>query len=296
MRPFTHLTSPENPRLRKLYRLIREHRYRRRTGLFVAEGLRLVLRALEAGLTIRQLFLCPDLPHNPQDQPQLWQQLEHRLPSHLPCFQLTPSLMRKVAYRQNPEAVLAVFQQPRWSLPDWPGSSSAEQPPAACRPVRLSDQPLLLVAVGVSKPGNLGAMARTAAAANADALLVADAPIDPFNPNALHASTGAVFTLPILAAPSSAVIDFLLRHRIRILAADVHASLPYTQTDMTAPIALVIGAEDRGLDPLWLQTAQHHGACITIPMPGKIVDSLNASNAAAVLLFEALRQRQRLRS
>ena len=169
-----------------------------------------------------------------------------------------------MAYRAEPEGVLAIVEIPQRELPPRPS--------------------LLLVAVGIEKPGNLGAMARTADAAGADALLVGDANADPWNPNAIRASTGAVFTLPIL--------DTTPEHTRQLEARKVAAVLgaPHKHTDerYTDPTAFLIGAEDAGLTAAWLAVAD---TTVEIPMQGAAADSLNASAAAAVLLFEARRQR-----
>lgn len=276
----TGITSTDNPRIKAVVRLLREHRERRRTGLFVAEGRRQIQRAMAADLVLHELYHCPGLA-TPDD---FLQTLPHDLQTL--AIQVSEPVMRKMAYRENPEDVLAVFSQPQASLTQLDRQlESAKDPKHGCTP-------LFLVAMGTSKPGNLGAMARTAAAAGCTALLVADAPVDAFNPNAIHASTGAVFRLPVVGETSAAILAFLKRHRITLIAAVVQASQSYTEVWLTGPTALIIGAEDRGLDENWRQAAQELGRCVTIPMADSIVDSLNASNAAAILLFEALRQRR----
>jgi TrmH family RNA methyltransferase len=169
-----------------------------------------------------------------------------------------------MSYRAEPEGVLAVFDVPRRELP------------AAAT--------LVLVAVGIEKPGNLGAMARTADAAGADALLVADAVSDPWNPNAIRASTGAVFTLPI----AEVTLDEVRALDVQKIAAVVGAPTRHSEADLTPPTALLIGAEDDGLDAAWRDAADLQ---VTLPMRARTVDSLNASTAAAVLLYETLRQR-----
>jgi TrmH family RNA methyltransferase len=243
-----------------------EQRERRATGLFVAEGRRAVTRALEAGLTLRELYVCPAL-----DRPGAAPMTPGKGAA---VFEVTDALLRKMAYQENPEGVLGVFEQAGKSLDDLgPARGGAE---------------LWLVAVGLAKPGNLGAMARTAAVAGATGLLVADGVVDIYNPNAIRASTGAVFTLPIAAAPSGEIRQFLSGRGVRIIAAAPGAKAAYTRADLTGPVALVIGAEDTGLDDAWLGA----GETVRIPMQAGAVDSLNAGVAAAVLLFEARRQRE----
>jgi TrmH family RNA methyltransferase len=214
--------------------------------LFVAEGPREVERARAAGLRIRATYFAPELLQ--------WDEGE----------EVSARVLAKMAYRAEPEGVLAVVEIPERTLPD--------------------DASLVLVAVGIEKPGNLGAMARTADAAGADALLVADANADVWNPNAIRASTGAVFTLPIVEATRDDVAALSLQK----VAAVVDASTAHSDVDLTNPTALLVGPEDEGLDPAWREAADMH---VAIPMHARSVDSLNASTSAAVLLFEAVRQR-----
>ncbi|MDX6476942.1 MAG: methyltransferase, TrmH family [Gaiellaceae bacterium] len=239
------ITSPDNPRIKDVLRL-RKSRERRRAGLFIAEGQREVERARAAGLRIQATYFAPEL--------LAWDEGE----------EVSARVLAKMAYRAEPEGVLALVEIPRRTLP------------AAAS--------LILVAVGIEKPGNLGAMARTADAAGADALLVADANVDPWNPNAIRASTGAVFTLPILEVRRDEVAA-LPQTRI---ATVVDSSRSHSDTDLTRPVALLVGSEDAGLDAAWLELADE---TVSIPMRGTTTDSLNASTAAAIVLFEALRQR-----
>jgi TrmH family RNA methyltransferase len=243
------ITSLENQRVMEVVRL-RRGRERRATGLFVAEGIREVERALAAGLTIREMFVAPELLPD-------WE------PQHART-EVSSRVLAKMAYRAEPEGVLAVVEAPQHTLP--------------------ANATLVLVAVGIEKPGNLGAMARTADAAGADALLTAEAQTDPWNPNAIRSSTGAVFTLPIVETTLEEIAALDL-HRV---AAVVGAPTSYTNPDLTQPTALIVGAEDAGLDARWRETADIQ---VAIPVNGKTADSLNASTAAALLLYETLRQR-----
>lgn len=241
------IASADNQRVKDVVRL-RRARERRATGLFIAEGVREVERAREGGLTIRETFVAPEL-----------------LPRWSgPHTEVSARVLAKMAYRPEPEGVLAVVEAPTHTIP--------------------TKATLLIVAVGIEKPGNLGAIARTADAAGADAILVADARTDPWNPNAIRASTGAVFTLPIV----DATLDDVAALPQRKFAAVVGAPTPYTDADLTQPLALIVGAEDSGLDDRWRAAADEH---ISIPVSGRTADSLNASTAAAVLLYETLRQR-----
>jgi len=242
------ITSPDNPRVKDLLRL-RKSRERRREGLFVAEGVREVERALAAGLVVHSLYLAPDLL--PQAE-------------YAGAEEVAARVLARMAYRAEPEGVLGVFEIPRRAVP--------------------GDATLLLVAVGIEKPGNLGAIARTADAAGADALLVADAQADPWNPNAIRSSTAAVFTLPVVETTRDEVAALPLRR----VAAVVGAGRRHTEVDLTQPAALLVGPEATGLDDPWRAIADETAA---IPMRGRTVDSLNAATAAAILLYEAVRQR-----
>jgi TrmH family RNA methyltransferase len=240
------ITSVDNPRVKEVLRL-RKARERRRSGLFVAEGRREVERAAAAGLRIVETFVSPALGG--------WRG---------EATEVSDRVLARMAYRTEPEGVLAVVEAPERELP---GGGT-----------------LYLVAVGLEKPGNLGAVARSAEAAGADALVVADARADPWNPNAIRASTGAVFTLPVVEATLE---------EVRSLDAQLVAAVPgartrHTDADLAAPSAIAVGAEDSGLDERWRRAAD---VTVSIPVLGRGTDSLNASVAAAILLFEAVRQR-----
>ncbi len=276
------LTSLDNPRVKAVVRL-REHRQRKKTGLFIAEGEREISRALAAGLQPCEIYLASAIASS-----QVTSLAQQAVTHGANLWNITEPLLRKMAYCENPEPILAVFKQPAWKLSDFPNLRSDE------RSIRLgaSRRLLWLVAVGVEKPGNLGAMARSAEAAGCAGLLVADGVVDSFNPNAIRSSTGAVFSLPVVGGTSDEVIKALRREKIKIFAAAVGAKLPYTQADLTDRVALVIGAEDRGLPKSWIDAAAPSGGdTIGVPMQSSIVDSLNASVTAGILLFEALRQR-----
>lgn len=270
------ITSNDNPRIKAVLRL-RESRDRRETGLFLAEGFREVERAMAAGLRLVEWYACEE---------QLGfdiAEMLRRLPwkksqGDAAGFDVSSNVLKKLAYRDEPEGLIAVFEQPRWSLDA----------------LEVEADSLWLVGVGIEKPGNLGAMARTAAAAGAAGLIAADGPIDPFNPNAIRASTGAVFSLPVVSATSVELIEWFAAQRIRLFAAMlIEGAKPHTQVDLTGKVAIVIGAEDEGLPSHWSALAgKTGGGPVIIPMQTDHVDSLNASVAAGVLIFEAIRQRE----
>ena len=199
-----------------------------------------------AGLTVRALYFAPEL--------LAWDDGE----------EVSARVLAKMAYRAEPEGVLAVVEIPQRKVP--------------------ADATLILVAVGIEKPGNLGAMARTADAAGADALLVGEANADPWNPNAIRASTGAVFTLPI----AEVTLDDVRALSLQKIAAVVDAPTFYTDAELTKPTAFIVGSEDVGLSDAWRSVADEQ---VAIPMSPQTADSLNAATSAGVLLFEAVRQR-----
>jgi TrmH family RNA methyltransferase len=239
------ITSPDNPRVKDVLRL-RKSRERRRSGLFIAEGPREVERARSAGLIVRATYFAPEL--------LAWDEGD----------EVSARVLAKMAYRAEPEGVLAIVEIPQREVP--------------------AEATLVLIAVGIEKPGNLGAMARTADAAGADALLVGDATADPWNPNAIRASTGAVFTLPI----ADVTLDEVRALSLQKFAAVVDAHHRYTDADLTRPTAFIVGSEDDGLNDAWRAVADEH---VAIPMRTQTADSLNAATSAGVLLFEAVRQR-----
>ncbi len=270
MRPATPLTSLDNPRIKEIVHL-RKHRRRRESGLFVAEGSREISRALRANLCMLELFYCRQMLGQPIDAVIAG---DNPTAADARRFEVSVALLTKMSYLENPEGLIAIFRQPEYTLDMLP-------------PAGTSD--LFLIADDINKPGNLGAMARTAAAAGCIALLATDAEIDAFNPNAIRASTGAVFTLPIIQIDAEEAVAFLRARGVNMFAATPDANQPIDEVDLGGPTAIVIGAEDRGISEIWRREASG----VAIPMAGGQIDSLNASNAAAIMLFEALRQRRR---
>ena len=184
---------------------------------------------------------------------------------------MSESAFRKVSYRDRPEGLLAVLRQPALPL----------------TALRMGADPLVLVVESVEKPGNLGAMLRTAEAAGADAVVVADPTTDVFNPNVVRASLGSLFTIPLAVADGDEALGWLREMGLRVIATSPAAAEPCWKSDLSGGAAVVIGPEQHGLSGRWLEGADQ---TVRIPMSGT-VDSLNAGSAAAVLLFEARRQR-----
>ena len=187
-------------------------------------------------------------------------------------FEVSAAVYEKIAYRGGTEGVMAIVETPELGL----------------ERLNLPEKPLVVVLEAVEKPGNLGAVLRSADAAGADAVIVCDPLADVFNPNVIRASTGAVFSVPVAVASSEEAIDFLKKNNIRILTAQLQDSVLYYDSDMKKGTAIVMGTEDKGLSELWREAADEH---IRIPMLG-VADSLNVSVSAAILLFEAVRQRR----
>ena len=264
----TIITSLQNPRVKALVKL-RDHRGRRKAGLFIAEGVRAVQRAIEAGLRVESVWVCSELLGAAGGLP---------LSTNAEVVAVSPAVFKKIAYVREPEGILAVCEPPRWVLDDLPTADRST---------------LDLVVVGTEKPGNLGAMVRSADLAGCRSVLAAGTPVDAMNPNAIRASTGSVFTLPTISASEGDTIAHLKQHHTRVLAAVVEGEVEHTQADYTGPCAIVIGPEDRGLGDAWTQAAKETGGqTVRIATAGRSADSLNASVAAGVLLFEALRQRK----
>ena len=252
------ISSAQNPKLKHLLRLQEKSKLRREEGLFVVEGRRELEHCVEAGFRVRTLFVCPEIAGA----------VDFVTDSYV---EIPESLYRKVAYRDSTEGIIA----------------EVEYKPLTLKDLRLRENPLIVVLESVEKPGNLGAVLRSADAAGADAVIVCDPLTDIYNPNLVRASIGAVFTVPTVAASSDEVIPWLKEKGIRILTAQLQDSSLYYDYDMKGGTALVMGTESTGLTERWRQAADAH---IRIPMLGEL-DSLNVSVSTAILLFEAVRQR-----
>ena len=261
----TFISSPQNPRVKALVRL-RTRRERERKATFLVEGRREVRRALAWKSYMVAVYCCPSLYVGESEE-----KLLAEVAQAAEVVEMSESAFRKVSYRDRPEGLLAVLRQPELSL-------------AA---LRVGTDPLVLVVESVEKPGNLGAMLRTAEAAGADAVVVADPTTDVFNPNVVRASLGSLFTMPLAVAEGAEALGWLREMGLRVIATSPAAAEPCWKSDLSGGAAVVIGAEQHGLSGRWLEGADQ---TVRIPMSGT-VDSLNAGSAAAVLLFEARRQR-----
>jgi len=258
------ITSVQNPRIKQLLVLQQKSSERRKTGLFVVEGRRELQHCLDAGYEVETIFVNSEFPSS---QPTSHFSL---LASHF--ITVSPQVYEKIAYRGSTEGVIAIVRSRPFALDD----------------LQLPENPLVVVLESVEKPGNLGAVLRSADAARADAVIVCDPLTDLYNPNLIRASIGAIFTVPCVACSTEQCIAFLRNRDISILTAQLQDSHLYYDTDMTGPTALVMGTEATGLTQPWREAAAAH---IRIPMLGRL-DSLNVSVSTAILLFEAVRQRQ----
>ncbi len=254
-----HITSLQNERIKHLVKLRDDKRQRQREGLMLVEGRDEILLAIAAGHVPQTTVSCQDFGSLPLTL------------DGVENISVTAPVFEKISNRENPDGWLAVFPTPQRKLED----------------IRLGAHPLVVVAESVEKPGNLGAMLRTADAAGVDALLVCDPRADLYGPNVVRASRGTVFSVRTASGSSEEVYGFLKQRNIHILAATPSATQPYTSEDLRGPIAIVVGTEDEGLTDFWLD---HANAKVLIPMSGK-VNSLNVSIATALIVYEAVRQR-----
>jgi len=260
------ISSPSNPRVRAAVAL-RERRERTRTGATIVDGARELRRALNAGVVVVEAFVCDELLAGVDAQAAL----DALRASPAPIHRVTPAVFAKLAFGDRAEGLVAVIRPSSTALADLEVPSDA----------------LIVVLDGVEKPGNLGAVLRSADGAGAHAVIAASPRTDLANPNVLRASAGTVFTMPLAEAPTDIVLQWLRSHAVRIVATRVDAARPYTDADLTGRVAIVLGAEDEGLSVAW---SARDVEAVHLPMLG-IADSLNVSVTAAILLYEAVRQR-----
>lgn len=258
------ISSLQNTKVKQLVALQQKSSERRKQGVFVVEGIRELQHCLNAGYTINSIFFCPELTDTGA--------LSSLLSESITSYEVSPEVYEKIAYRGSTEGVIATVQSKQLALKD----------------LHLSKQPLLIVLESVEKPGNLGAILRSADAAGADAVIICDPLTDLYNPNLIRSSIGAIFSVPCIACSSDDCINFLKQNNINILTAQLQDSKLYYDTDMTCGTAIIMGTESTGLTDVWRKAADAH---IRIPMLGQL-DSLNVSVSAAILLFEAVRQRK----
>ena len=267
------ITSRQNPRIKEAARL-RDRRQREKQGRILIEGVREVERAVAAGVAIDEVFCCPELCQLDQLQPMFGEMRDSP-----PVWSVTPEVFEKIAFGQRNDGLVAIAPTPSASLAGL-DSRLQQSPPTAGG--------LIAVLEGVEKPGNLGAILRSADGAGVSAVIVCDGATDLFNPGAIRASLGTIFTVPVAAASASETLAWLRGRGCAIAATRPAAEITYTQFDWTRPAAVVLGSEATGLSSIW--TAPDIAA-IRLPMLGA-ADSLNVSAAAAVIFYEALKQRE----
>ena len=261
------ITSAQNPKIKDFLALQEKSRLRREKGLFVVEGRRELLHCLEAGFSPRTIFVCEEILGAGEMEAVLGAAGEG-----CTVFSVSANVYDRMAYRSGTEGVTAIMQARNLRLEE----------------LRFrNEEPLIVVVEAVEKPGNLGAILRSADAAGADAVIVCDPLTDLYNPNLIRASIGAVFSVPVVAASSAETIEWLRSRGVTIYTAQLQDSSWYYDCDMKKATAIVMGTEATGLTGIWREAADRH---IRIPMLGKL-DSLNVSVSASVLLFEAVRQR-----
>ncbi len=258
------ITSAQNDRIKHLVRLWQKSSVRCKEGLFVVEGLRELKHCIANRFDIHAVYYCPELLIPDQDIESLIREK--------PSFALSKKVYEKVAYRGTTEGILAEVKGKTLHL----------------RNLKLNTEPFIIVLEAVEKPGNLGAVLRTADACGADAVIMCDVKSDLYNPNLIRSSIGAVFTVPCVSCSTTECITFLKERKIKIISAQLQNSQPYYDIDMRPPVALVMGSEATGLTSLWRKSADYR---IHIPMLGQL-DSLNVSTSTAILAYEVIRQKK----
>ena len=254
------ITSLQNPRVKNILLLQQKSRERKKQNLMVVEGLRETGIALNSGYKLVEAYVCEELIS-----------LKGTEIEHERIVGISRPVFEKIAYREGSDGLICLFEAKNLTLED----------------LRLSKTPLIIVLESVEKPGNLGAILRTADAVNADAVIICDPLTDIYNPNVIRSSVGCVFSRQVVACSSVEAQNWLRNNKIVSYAAELRASSRYHIHDYTTPIAFVMGTEADGLTQEWINFCDHR---VIIPMLGTI-DSLNVSVSTAVLLFEAMRQR-----
>lgn len=260
------ITSTKNQKIKDAVKLM-DRRQRDQTGLMLIEGVKELALAIKDGVSISRLFYCEDLFRGSEEQIILNKAEAHGAE----LIQVGANVFEKLAYREDSFGLLAVARQPIKTLNDIP----------------LKKSPLIIVVEGVEKPGNLGAILRSADAAGVDGVIVCGKSTDIFNPNVVRASIGTVFTVPVIKATTSDAIDWLKKKGIKMIATTPRAETDYFDADLKSPCAIAMGSEHEGLSETWLNEAD---VLVRIPMKGES-DSLNLAMSTTIMLYEAVRQR-----
>jgi len=257
------IISAQNPKIKNILKLQQKSSERKKQNLIVIEGLREIKLAKGAGITLKSIFFCPEIISEDEIIKTF-----HPISS---IVEISLDIYHKLAYRGSTEGIIALAEPTYLTL----------------NKVTLRKNPLIIVLESVEKPGNLGAILRTADAAKIDAVIISDPLTDIYNPNVIRSSIGCVFTNQVIACSSDEAIAWLKENRIKTYAASLTATQKYHEKDLTAPTAIIMGTEANGLTDKWLKNTDEQ---IIIPMSGAI-DSLNVSTSTAIIVFEAMRQR-----
>jgi len=273
------IASPQNPRVKHIVKLRDDKKTRKEDGLMLVEGFDEIQLAVSAGYKPQTLLSSPELASRSISglsaetrRVATEGSVETRRVEPVETLTVSRAVFEKISYRENPDGWLAIFPIPHTTFDD----------------LKLSDAPLVIVAESVEKPGNLGAIFRTADAAGVDALLLCDPRVDLWNPNVVRASRGAVFSVPVVECDNAGALEWLNRGAMRVLAATPSADEMYSDVNLREAVAIAVGTEDAGLTDFWLENAD---VKVKIPMMGR-VNSLNVSVSTALILYEAVRQRK----
>ena len=260
------ITSLQNPRVKAAIAL-RDARERRRRNQMIIDGIREIRRAHEAGIAFQEVFFCPKLL-----SPDAKLLLNQIATPQTELFEVAGRVFQKLSFGDREEGIVVVAAIPQRTL---------------CEIERQPGTPLIAIVEGIEKPGNVGAIVRSADGAGLTGVIAADLRTDLYNPNAIRASLGTIFSMPVVTAESHSVKQWVKAHGLQLVAAKVEGSVPYDRVDFTQPTAIILGNEASGLTPIW---DQPDVTGVRIPMLG-MADSLNVSVAAAILFYEAQRQR-----
>lgn len=259
------ISSFQNPKIKRLQKLISKNKERKEQNVALFEGARELMLAMKAGYMIDAVYMCPEL-FAKTEYPDVLDSIEDDLK-----LEVTADIFAKLAYREGSDGLLTLVRPKLHTLAD----------------LKLNSNPFIIILEAVEKPGNLGAILRTADAAKADAVIVCDPLCDLYNPNVIRSSVGCLFTVQTAVCTSQEAIHWLKKNKISSFAAELQAATWYQESNFKQPSAIIMGTEADGLTDFWLKNADER---IKIPMRGEI-DSLNVSVSTAVITFEAMRQR-----
>jgi TrmH family RNA methyltransferase len=259
------ITSLQNTGIKNVVKLYKSSKDRREQQLFVIEGARELSLALQSGYNIKSVYVCRDMFINTK-YPNVLDSIQNNI-----IFEISALVFEKIAYRENSDGIVALAEPKQHDLKD----------------IKLSDNPFIIILESVEKPGNLGAILRSADAAAVDAVIICDNQTDLYNPNVIRSGVGGLFTVQTVICKSEEALEWLKSNRINVYAAELNGAVQYHKVDYTLPSAIVMGTEADGLTDFWINNSNER---IKIPMNG-MIDSLNVSVSTAIITFEAMRQR-----